>query len=381
MSASLVFRNTVIVIVTVVTAYVLFLSLNIVVVLLFAIILASAMRPAVLWLNKRGIPFAVSILLTYVLVIGVTIALFVIILPPAVTRLSAYLERPEGLSFRLIQANNWAERTLASITQATEPITLLEDDAIRTSVSSAVASLNRTIPSMAGNVGGLLGNMVLVFVIGVYWLVSRDAAVDFTLQLFSMARRPLVRQIILEIEQALGAYVRGMMLVVLFVGIANFILLTIFGVPNATTLAFVIGITTALPVIGGFIGAGVAVFLALLETPVAGLLTLVSFVLVQQVETNYLTPRMMSNSVHISPILVIVSLFIGFAVGGVVGGLVAVPVAGTLMVLARYLIIEPKKEQVAPIRTQGGILIAGEETRLDTPIPNEPGNPAGIIKP
>lgn len=96
MSASLVFRNTVIVIVTVVTAYVLFLSLNIVVVLLFAIILASAMRPAVLWLNKRGIPFAVSILLTYILVIGVTIALFVIVLPPAVTRLSAYLERPEG---------------------------------------------------------------------------------------------------------------------------------------------------------------------------------------------------------------------------------------------------------------------------------------------
>ena len=103
----------------------------------------------------------------------------------------------------------------------------------------------------------------------------------------------------------------------------------------------------------------------------------------QQIETNYLTPRMMSNSVHISPILVIVALFIGFAVGGVIGGLIAVPIAGTLMVLARYLVIEPKKDQVAPIRTRGGILIAGEETSLDTPVPNEPGNgnSTGIIKP
>ena len=373
MSASQVFRNTVVVILTVVVAYILFLSLNIVIVLLFAIIFASALRPVVLWLDKR-VPEALAILLTYLGVLLVVIGLFVIVLPPAVNRLGVYIENDDRLAFRLISANNWAERTLNTVLQPEEPIVLLESDSIRTEVSRTVASLRDTIPSMAGNVGGLLGNLVLVIVIGIYWLTSRDQAVEFTLQLFSLARRPLVKQIILEIEQGLGAYVRGVMLVVMFVGIANFILLTIFRVPNATTLAFVIGITTALPVIGGFIGAGVAVFLALLETPVAGLLTLVSFVLVQQVETHILTPRMMSNSVHISPILVIVSLFIGFAVGGVIGGLIAVPVAGTLMVLARHLIIEPQKQQVAPQRTHGGILIAGEESRLDAAIPSDTGS-------
>ncbi len=123
---------------------------------------------------------------------------------------------------------------------------------------------------------------------------------------------------------------------------------------------------------GGFIGAGMAVFLALVDRPLAALLTLVSFVLVQQVETHYLTPRTMSNSVHISPILVIVALFIGFAVGGVIGGLIAVPIAGSLMVLARHLIIDPKKEEVVPQRIQGGILIAGQDTKLDANIPTDP---------
>src|SRR5690606_32404021 len=183
--------------------------------------------------------------------------------------------------------------------QSEEDINLVAPEAVRTAVHDAVTSLRESIPALAGEFGGLFGDAILAVVIGIYWLTSRDSAVNFTLQLFPVSRRALVNTIMTEIEQSLGAYVRGVGLVVLFVGLANFALLLIFGVPNATTIAFVIGITTALPIIGGFIGAGVGVFIALIETPLAALLTLVSFVLVQQVETHYLTPRMMSNSVHI----------------------------------------------------------------------------------
>jgi hypothetical protein len=97
----------------------------------------------------------------------------------------------------------------------------------------------------------------------------------------------------------------------------------------------------------------------------------------QQIETHYLTPRMMANSVHISPILVIVALFIGFSVGGVIGGLIAVPIAGTLMVLARYLVIEPKKDEVAAQRVQGGFRLAA--TRRN-PIRRSPASRKQICK-
>lgn len=373
MTAQQVFRNTLVVIATVVAAYILFLSLHIVVVLLVAIIMASAIRPAVLWLDNHGLPRTTAIVFSYVAVLLVIFGLFIIVLPPAFSRLGGYITNDDRLAQKLIDTNRWAETSLTTLFSSSVPIHLFNEDNIRTTVSSAIASVNRQMPALAGDAGGLIGDLILVIVIGIYWLTSRDNAIEFTLQLFSTGKRPMVKQIILEIEHGLGAYVRGMVLVVCFVGFANFILLLIFRVPNPTTLAFIIGITTALPIIGGFIGAGLAVFLALLETPVAGLLTLASFVLVQQVETHYLTPRTMSNSVQISPILVIVGLFIGFAVGGVIGGLIAVPIAGTLMVLARHLIIEPKKDAVTPQRTQGGILIAGEETNLESPIPNEPG--------
>ena len=225
-----------------------------------------------------------------------------------------------------------------------------------------VTTLNEQIPALAGDVGGLFGDAILVFVIGVYWLTSRDAAVEFTLQLFPISRSALVREIIAEIEQSLGAYMRGVALVVLFVGDGEFHPADDLRRPQRDTLAFIVGITTALPIIGGYIGAGIAVFIALLETPLAALLTLVSFVLVQQIENHYLTPRVMSNSVHISPILVIVSLFIGFSVGGVIGALIAVPVAGTLMVLARYLVIEPLKDDATAQRVDGGVLLSQPAT-------------------
>ena len=368
MSAQQVFRNTLVVILTVVTSYIVFLSLNIVVILVFAIIVASALRPFVLWLEKRKLPYTLSIVTVYAVMLLVIFVLMLIVLPPAVNRLGGYIEDDDRLASKIIEADHWLERNLEVITQAKDNINLLDPDAIRSSVHTFVEALKRSIPALAGDLGGLLGDTVLVFVIGIYWLTSRDETIEWTLKLFSVGRRALIRTMILEIEQSLGAYVRGVVLIVTFVSVANFILLTLFGVPNATTLAFIIGVTTALPIIGGFIGAGIAVFIALLETPVAALLTLLSFVLVQQVETHYLTPRTMSNSVNISPILVIVALFIGFAVGGVIGGLIAVPVAGTLMVLTRYLIIEPRTEQNAPQRVAGGILIAGDEMKVEPPL-------------
>ncbi|MEP7292430.1 MAG: AI-2E family transporter, partial [Chloroflexota bacterium] len=217
MTASQVFRATLVVILTVVTAYILFLSLHIVVVLLVAIIMASAMRPAVLWLQKHRLPEPLGILVPYLAILLVSVGLFVIVLPPAVERLGVYIENDDRLAAKLISANRWAETSLENIFHPADPVILFDPDSIRNTVSSGVTSLRRSIPAMAGEAGGLLGDLVLVIVIGIYWLTSRDQAVDFTLQLFSGGKRPMVKQIILEIEQALGAYVRGLMLVVLFV--------------------------------------------------------------------------------------------------------------------------------------------------------------------
>jgi predicted PurR-regulated permease PerM len=97
-------------------------------------------------------------------------------------------------------------------------------------------------------------------------------------------------------------------------------------------------------------------------------LAFISFVLVQQVENHYLTPRVMGRSVNLNPILVIVFIFIGFALGGVMGGLIAVPIAGVVGILLRHLVIEPRKEEAAPRIVEGGVLLPGATDLKDSKI-------------
>jgi predicted PurR-regulated permease PerM len=363
MTAQQTFRNTLIVIVTFALAYILYASAHIVIVLLVAIIIASAVRPAVLKLRKLRISEGLAILTVYFM-LGLSLFLLgVVVLPPAVNQFAGYMENENGLANRIIEAQSWIQTTVKE--QTGRDIILFDPDALRQTIGEAVKDTKEAIPALAGQFGGLLGDFILVVVMGVYWLTSRDQAIDSLLHLFPLGRRAEIGNIVREIEHSMGAYVRGIVLIVTFVGIANFIILSLAGVPNAVTLGFIVGITTALPIIGGYIGAGTATLLALLSSPLHALIAFGSFVAVQQIENHYLTPRVMSRSVNLNPILIIVFLFVGFAIGGVIGALIAVPVAGTISILVRHLVIEPRKEETTPQFVEGGILLpGGKETKL-----------------
>ncbi len=374
MSTQQTFRNTLIVLGTIAGAYVLLMSARIVIVLLVAIIIASAALPAVQWLRRRlKMSDALSIILVYLAIIVTVLVVLLLIVPPAVNNLAGYITNEDRLATRLIVAQSWLERNIENITNS--DVELLPPDNIRTSVNQITDQLSESFPTLASEIGGLLGDLILAVVMGIYWLTSRGQAVAFIQSLFVLGRRANVLAIFDEIEHSLGAYVRGVALVVAFVSLANGVLLFLFRVPNPVMLALIIGLTTALPIIGGFIGAGVAMLLALLSSPLHAVLTLVSFVLVQQVETHYLTPRTMARSVNVNPILVIVVIFIGFSLSGVVGGLIAVPIAGTIMILLRHLVIEPMRDDAAPTVVRGGVLLTTgtenlddvAETRIQTP--------------
>jgi predicted PurR-regulated permease PerM len=355
MTAQQTFRNTLVVVLTLAVAYALYASARILIVLLVAIIVASAIRPAVVWLHRRRLPEGLAILLVY-LMIGVGIFLLgVVILPPAVNQFAGYIENEQGLANRIIEAQTWLQQAIHD--RFNQDVTLLDPGAIRETITTTVESLKKEIPALAGEFGGLLGDFVLAVVMGVYWLTARDQAINFMLQLFPLGRRAEIAEIVHETENSMGAYVRGIALVVTFVGVANFLILSLLGVPNAVTLGFIVGITTALPIIGGYVGAATATTLALLSSPLHALFAFGSFVFVQQIENHYLTPVVMSRSVNLNPILIIVFLFIGFALGGVVGALIAVPIAGTLNILVRHLVIEPRKSETTPQFVEGGILI------------------------
>ena len=348
-------RNTVAVLITLAVAYVLYLSLNILIVLLIALIVASAIRPAIVWLTNRQIPQGLAILLVYGL-LGISVfILSAVVIPPITSQLTGYITNDQRLTDQLINTQTWIEQTASQLTGT--DVKLFSPDQIQKAVSDAITQLVAQLPAIAGALGSLLGDLILVVVMGVYWLTARNQAVDFVLRLFPLGRRATIESIIEETESSISTYLRGVILVATFVGVANFIILRLLSVPNAVSLAFIMGITTMLPIIGGYIGAGLSTLLALLISPLSAVIAFGSFIAVQQIETHFLTPRVMSRSVGLNPILIIVVLFVGFALGGVIGALIAVPIAGTIGILMRHLVIEPRHAETIPQVVEGGILL------------------------
>jgi predicted PurR-regulated permease PerM len=373
MSNRQIFVATLAVLAALATGYVLFMSLRVLITLLVAIIIASATRPLIGRLVKWRVPAGAAIPLIYGGIVLALVVMFIVILPPIVNQFANYLSNDGRLSSRIIIANYWLETNLSSLTGQT--VNLTDPETIREATSDVLDSLRVTAPEMVNDVGEVLGDAILVIVMGLYWLISRDSAIAFLTRLVPLQHRQTTHDALLEIEESMGAYTRGLVFVALFIGIANFIILLIFQVPNAATYSFIVGVTTILPVIGGFIGGGIVTLLALLSSPVHGLIVFLTFMVVQQIEAHYLTPRVMSQSVSVDPLLVMVAVFVGFALYGATGAIISIPILSAVTVLMREFVLKPHQVKVATYSVEQGVPIFrssdGGEV-IAAPLPDAP---------
>lgn len=353
MTAQQVFRATIIIMLTVAAAYILLVSARVLLVLLIAVIVASSVRPIITRLASWHVPEGAAIGLTYLGLIGFILLALVAVFPPVVNQVAQYIENDDRLATRIITAQRWVERGISDVTQS--DVSLVAPDEIRAGVATFVSQLRQALPNILNDMGATLGDIVLIFVMGAYWLTSHQRAIDFITQLYPLRYREEAHAIIEEIELTMGSYARGIITVSTIIGILNFIPLQLLGVPNALTLAFLAGLLTAIPVIGGLMGIVVAAAMTLVAAPQYILTVLAVTFIVQQIENYLVSPRVMSGTVGMEPLLVIVYVSAGFVLFGTVGGLIAIPVMSTVHILLQHLIIAPHRENITPFAVENGV--------------------------
>lgn len=345
MDSKTVFKGTVVILLTLLGAYILVLGAQIIITLLLAIIIASAVRPAVNALKRLRLPEGVAIVIVYgVMALSIITVLFVLI-PPMFNQFAIYVEQDWRLASRIIRANQIAEGFISDF--MAEDVSLVSTEQIREAVTNSVQEFRTILPNLIQNAGTIVANAVLIFVMGAYWLTSHISAKRFILKLTPPIYRDETRIIINDIEQTLGSYVRSAVIISVIVGILNFVPMYILGVPNAMTMAFIIGVMTIVPMVGGIIGGAIATLLTLITDPTMAIVVLITFLIVSQIENYFLQPRIMSEGVGMNPILIIVYTSIGFVLDGVIGALIAVPMMGAVHILLEHLIIEPHRAQLA----------------------------------
>ncbi|MGH2884540.1 MAG: AI-2E family transporter, partial [Solirubrobacteraceae bacterium] len=291
--------------------------------LIVAITLAEAMEPLVSRLERRmarGLAIAVVIL-------GLLLCLLIVgwlVLPTLVAQGEALVARAPQI---VTAVQGWLHRADAT-THGT--VSRLVTD-LATAVTHFVVSLPAQLFS------AVAGVLVVIF-LSIYWLAGAPGLARFTLSLVPPVRRQGVSTLVHDMGQAMGGYVRGAAINALVMAILAAIGLAIIGVNYPVALGVITGLGEPFPYIGPFAAAVPVVLVALVQSPTKALITLGFYCALQEFEGHILTPNIMERQTSIPQTLVILAIIVGAAVGGLLGIMVAIPLAAAIHVFALRVI-------------------------------------------
>jgi predicted PurR-regulated permease PerM len=187
-----------------------------------------------------------------------------------------------------------------------------------------------------------------------YLLKDQEELSEGFFSILHPSLRRHVRNVLAIADRTVGAYLRGQLILGVFVGVLVFAGLTAMGIPFAVLLGIISGVTELFPVIGPILGAIPGLLVTLAHSPEKFVWVLVLYVGVQQVENTLLVPRIQGEAVHLHPAVVMVVLIVGSEVAGIWGMVVAVPLAGVARDVFVYFLNEWRIEEAAPPVDTGG---------------------------
>jgi predicted PurR-regulated permease PerM len=322
---------------------------------LIALFIAISLDPAVRALTRRGVRRSLAVLVIFLIAGGLVAAFLVSVIPAMVHQFEALVRDFPGY--------------IASLSDRSARFRQLTD---RFHLTSKVQDLLANLPGRLG--GGLLGftrrlfgalfSTLTVLVLTIYFMADMPRLRHGAMMLFPRAHRARSARIADVMVDKVGSYMIGNLLISLAAGLASFAVFAALGVPFAVPLAFAVALFDLIPMIGATLGAVVCVLAALLTTDLwpTTVVVAIFFVVYQQVENYFIAPRILRHTVSLSAAAVLLAGLIGGTVLGLIGALMAIPVAaGLKVVLAERL----RERDSADAATDADAAVAADADAAD----------------
>jgi predicted PurR-regulated permease PerM len=307
---------------------------GVLVLVFLSIVLASGLEPVVGGVRSRiGIGRGLTILLVYGAFFLAVIGLALLVVPDAVSEFEGTIDR---LPPFFDAGHAWAA-DLRPLVLSRAVMALVDAGSRVVAQGGTPTPTTGQVVQVGLTVAEAVVSLATMLTIVYFWLTEHARLQRYVLAFLPAPRRTRARDVWNEVETRLGHWVRGQLSLMAAMGVATTIAWTVLGVPGAQLLGLIAGITEVIPIVGPFLGAVPAVIVAATVSPQLALVVAGVYVVLQFVEGNVLVPIVMRNSIGISPLLVIVSLLVGAAVAGLIGALVAVPIAGAIEVILEQL--------------------------------------------
>lgn len=308
----------------------LYLIRDVIVMVLFAVVIASAINPIVLRMQNKGIPRTLAVFLVFIALFLILAGILFVIIRPLAVELRN-LSETLPLYF---------ERISLTVEEVRESSPAYQE--ILSNVQGYLNQFSQTLSSVASNAFAALTKLfggittaVITLVLAFYLSVQERGIALFLRAVTPVRHHSYVLNLWARSQTKMGRWVRGQIMLSLAVGILVFIGLTIFGVRFSVLLALLAALFEIIPFVGPVLAAIPAVLLAMLKSPIVALWTVLVYIIVQQLENTVLAPKIMQHAVGLNPIVVLLSILIGGKLLGIVGIILAVPIAAVVVEVIR----------------------------------------------
>lgn len=307
-----------------------------------ALILMTALNPAVDKFTRRGLSRTLSVIVVIGLVICIFVGILALLLPPLIVEsvnLIIWIRSSEWLShnsyLQLVQ--------LSGSSQSLSNLSLSFSE-----LSSILSTLQTPFTGVFNFATSAFSNSMLfvsLFVMTFYLLMDRPFLAQKA-RWFTQEKQHIDRlELFVEYwEKQVGGWIRGELILMLIIGLMTYVVLALLQVPYALPLAILAGLFEIVPNLGPTIAAIPAVLVAyIFQGPIIGSVVLAATVIVQQVENNIIVPRIMKVSANVNPLIVLLAILAGAQLLGILGALLAVPIYLSLRAWYTFYIFEPKR--------------------------------------
>lgn len=295
-------------------------------IVIWTTIIVFVLRGTVNKLEEIGINRTVGTAIGYVIMFAVLALVAFLLFSPGVGMNTQFANLIENVPVYVQGISDWANDMYARYAY------MLEDESVRAFVTDVQASAmdwagdfakNSASGAIAFGTGLANAFMAIGFALVVaFWILMQLPQLGRECKrLVGDAHAEDLEMLHITFTRVMGGYIKGTLLQCAIIGVACGILFAVLGIPNSMALGGITGILNIIPIIGPWLGGGLAAIVGIFVSPLVAVIAILGTIVIQQFVYTFISPKIMSNSVDIHPALTLIALMAGSALGGAMGGL------------------------------------------------------------
>lgn len=323
--------------ITALVVYVLFLTRGILVWVLFGVIISVLFDPAIDFLQRRRIPRFVGTFALYLAVFGVIAFIIYSAAPIFINE----IERFSQLFPRYFE-------TVSPIFRGLGVVAFSDIQSFIEAASGGVEQIASNVFSALFSIFGGIFATFFVLSIAIFLSLDDNGIERAISVFFSKKHEAFALDLWARSQKKVSAWFASKLLTSIFVGVASFVVLLLFNTKYPLSLGMISGVLNFIPIVGPLIGGALVMMMVALDSLMKAVFVGLAFVLIQQIENNILTPILTKKLIGLSPTVVLIALAVGGELWGMIGAILAVPIAGILFEFLRDF-LKKRKEEAARV--------------------------------